>query len=172
MTSCQRLVPADLEANHLAKWIPPPNKRRHPFFFESLPVMPTSDASTHSLIHLALEQTLILTGSCFALPVNLLCYSFWRRMCFMNTKEVLWWDRMLLMDSYSSRLSKEIFCEEGGAQRRVEVEILASKLQLIWWARLLFLSPDLIYDIIFFSVKLFFFFFVSSWSLCVQNLNS
>lgn len=158
MTSCQRLVPADLEANHLAKWIPPPNKRRHPFFLESLPVMPTSDASTHSLIHLALDQTLILTGSCFALPVNLLCYFFgggcvlWTQKRCCGETECCWWT--VTLPGYQKR--SFVKNEKGGAQRRVEVEILVSKLQLIWWARLLFLSPDLIYDIIFFSVKLFF----------------
>lgn len=152
MTSCQRLVPADLEANHLAKWIPPPNKRRHPLFFEWLPVMPTSDASTHSLIHLALDQTLVLTGSCFALPVNLLCYFFgggcvlWtQKRCFGET-ECRWWT--VALPGYQKR--SFVKNEKGGAQRRVEVEILVSKLQLIWWARLLFLSTD------FFSVKLFY----------------
>lgn len=61
MTSCQRLVPADLEANHPVKWIPPPHKRRHPFFFffESLPVMPTSDARLRHFIHVALNQVLM-----------------------------------------------------------------------------------------------------------------
>lgn len=105
MTSCQRLVPADLEANHLAKWIPPPHKRRHPFFFpflELLPFMPTSDASLHSLIHLALEQMLILRGSCFALLVNLLYY-FFENDVFYEHKGGILGDRMLLIDSCSSR---------------------------------------------------------------------
>lgn len=123
MTSCQRLVPADLEANHLAKWIPPPNKRRHPFFFflESLPVMPTSDASLHSVIHLALKQMLILTGSCFALLVNLLCYRF-EEGVFYDHKGGILEDRMLLIDSYSYQNRSFVKNEKGGAQRRANSE--------------------------------------------------
>lgn len=42
MTSCQGLVPADLKANHLPKWILPPHKRGYRFFEFLLYFIPSS----------------------------------------------------------------------------------------------------------------------------------
>lgn len=75
VTSCQRLVPADLKPNHLAKWILPLHKRGYPFwvptFYSSVHRCPPPPPRSHlPCFPIKREETwdpaAILMRSCFA----------------------------------------------------------------------------------------------------------